>query len=292
MITYLFIAAILFSVNQTADERLHQLFENHWEFSLQTNPLFATGQGDHRFNDRLPETSLEALEVRYHETIRFLSRMDYISRDELSEDNRLHYDIFRIQLENSIRAYDLNDHLLPLNGWWDYHATFADLGNRVPLNNRTDYENYLTRLQAFPDYNSGYIERMQKGIDLGFVRPNAVFDDYLASVAAHVADDVTESRLFGPFENFPASLDNEDREELRERAKAILENIVIPEFERLHNFLRDEYIPATTETIGITEVPGGEEYYNYLVEMYTTMEITPAKSIRQDSMRWHEFVLR
>ena len=262
---------------QTDTDKLLALFNDHREYSLQTSPFFATGQGDHRFNDRLPETSLEALEVRYHETIRFLSRMDYISRDELSEDNRLHYDIFRIQLENSIRAYELNDHLLPLNGWWDYHATFADLGNRVPLNNRTDYEHYLTRLQAFPDYNSGYIERMQKGIDLGFVRPNAVFDDYLASVAAHLADDVTESRLFGPFENFPASLDNEDREELRERAKAILENIVIPEFERLHNFLRDEYIPVATETIGITEVPGGEEYYNYLVEMYTTMEITPAE---------------
>ncbi|MCC5940798.1 MAG: DUF885 domain-containing protein [Balneolaceae bacterium] len=275
MVKLLLIFALLSSTVQTADERLQLLFDDHWEYSLQTNPLFATGQGDHRFNDRLPETSLEALDVRHHDTLRFLSLMDNIAREELSEENRIHYDIFKIQLENSLRAYENNDHLLPLNGWWDYHATFADLGNRVPLNNHRDYENYLARLEAFPEYNSGYLERMQKGIELGFVRPKAVFDDYLASVAAHVVDDASDSRLFEPFKNFPASIDDEQREKLRERAQSVIGSIVIPEFEKLHNFLRDEYIPAATETIGITEVPGGDKYYQYLVEMYTTMEITP-----------------
>ncbi len=268
---------------QTDTNKLLTLFDDHWEYSLQTNPLFATGQGDHRFNDQLPQTGLEALEVRYHETQRFLSRMDNIYRNELSDDNRVHYDIFKIQLENAIRSYENYDHLLPLNGWWDYHATFADLGNRVPLNNTADYENYLARLQAFPDYNSGYIERMEKGIEIGFVRPKTVFDDYLASVAAHITDDVTNSRLFEPFENFPSSVTDQQREELTARAKEILRETVIPEFTRLHDFLRDEYIPAATETIAITEVPGGEGYYNYLVEMYTTMEIT-ADEIHQTGL--------
>jgi len=51
----------------------------------------------------------------------------------------------------------------------------------------------------------------------------------------------------------------------------------VPEYERLYNFLRDEYIPASTETLGITEVPGGEEYYQYLIELHTTLDRSAAE---------------
>jgi uncharacterized protein (DUF885 family) len=198
-----------------------------------------------------------------------------IDSEELSDEQRVNYEIFKLQLENSIQSFELNNHLLPLNGWWDYHSTFADLGNRVPFRNSKDYENYLSRLAAFPEYNGGYIERMKKGIELGFVRPKIVFDNYLASVEAHIPDDVTDSRLFEPFNEFPASVSEEDQAQLRARAMEVLSNVVIPEYEKLVQFLVDEYIPASTETIGITEVSGGTEYYQFLVELNTTMEITP-----------------
>ncbi len=257
------------------ENRLQNLFDDYWEYTLETSPLFATNQGDHRFNDRLSDSSLEGLEQDYKRNREFLDRLVRISPESLDEASRINYDIFRIQIENAIRSYELNDHLLPLNGWWDYHATFADLANRVPLNNELDFENYLSRLEAFADYNSGYIERMRRGAELGFVRPAQSFDDYLPSISAHIVDDATESRLYEPFENLPRSIDDQKNRELRERAVSILKEVVIPEFERLHAFLEEEYIPAAAEEIGITQVPGGEEYYRYLVESYTTMEMTP-----------------
>ena len=257
------------------DQQLLQLFEDHWEYTLQSNPLTATSEGDPRFDDLLPATGLNALEERYHQNLRFLALLEEIDRGELGMEHRVNYDIFKLQLENSINSYESNHHLLPLNGWWDYHSTFADLGNRVSLRNSEDYENYLSRLEDFPEYNAGYIERMRKGMELGIVRPKIVFENYLASVEAHIHEDVTESRLFEPFENFPATVDNEDRERLRAHAEEILKTVVIPEYEKLQRFLVDEYIPASSESIGITEVSGGEEYYQFLVEMNTTMDITP-----------------
>jgi len=259
----------------SSEDRLQNVFDDHWEHRLQTNPLFATNQGDHRFNDRLPESDLSALERRNRQNREFLYRLESIERDDLSEESQLNHDIFKIQIENAIRSYELNDHLLPLNGWWDYHAVFADLANRVPLNTTEDYENYLSRLSAFPGYNSGYIERMRAGLELGFVRPQAVFEDYLASVEAHIVDDAEESNLFEPFKEFPEGVSEEDRDRLRSEALDVLADTVVPEFERLRDFLRDEYIPGAADEIGITSVPAGEEYYQYLVQMYTTMEITP-----------------
>lgn len=276
MLQTLLILLFLFfqTSGNTEQDKLQKLFEDHWEYSLQTNPLFATSQGDNRYNDQLPATDLEAIEKQYQKLQEFLARLHEISKDELSEKNRINYDIFEIQLQNSIRAYELNHHLLPLNGWWDYHASFANLADDVPLNTIEDYENYVSRLSAFPDYNGGYIERMRKGIELGIMRPRIVFEDYVASIEALITDSPEEHRLYDPFKEFPDSFGELERERLAERGSDMLAEIVIPEFQRLRDFLIDEYIPNTTETIGITKIPGGEEYYDYLIEDHTTLDIS------------------
>ncbi len=273
---YIFTFLLLFLAAdpQTDMQKLQALFDDHREYTLQSNPLFATSQGVHDFNDRLPETGLKAQEEQHHQTGKFLHRLEEIDRNNLPEEDQLNYDIFEILLNNSIRAFELNDHLLPLNGWWDYHATFADLANRMPLNNVRDYENYLSRLKAFPDYNTGYLERMKKGLELGIVRPKIVFDDYPASVSAHITENAEENRLFEPFKNFPESVSEDDRNRLKEKGKRVIAEVVIPEFSRLHDFLVDEYIPGSADEIGITEIPGGSEYYQYLIETHTTMEIS------------------
>lgn len=278
---------LLFSLSilpdKSATELFLELLDDHWEHTLRENPLLATGQGDHRFNDQLPESDLEAMEADYESNKEFLRRLNAIPRDSVSSEHQVNFDIFRIQLENAIQNYELNGHLLPLNGWWDYHASFADLANRVPLNTLEDYENYLSRLRAFSGYNAGYIERLNRGAEIGFVRPKLVFDDYLESIEALIPESAKESLLFDPFENFPAQIDEDVRESLKEEAAEVIQNSVLAEFQKLHDFLAEEYLPAASKTIGIRDVPGGDAYYGYLVKSYTTMDIT-AEEIHQTGL--------
>ncbi len=280
----LFPIIILFASCSYPEEDLYELFEDHYEYRLQTDPLFATDQGVNRLNDKLPDSSLEALEDQYMQNQQFFDRLESISYQRLSREDQINYDIFKLQLENEIRNYELNGHLLPLNGWWDYHATFADLPNRVPLNNRNDYENYLKRLEAFSTFNEGFIERMEKGIEENWVRPKVVFDNYVESVESHITDDPSESVLFEPFKNFPVSIEPEDRELLISQAEEVIRNDVVPEYEKLRDFLTDIYIPNSAESIGITDLEGGTEYYRFLIRRYTTLDLTP-QEIHQEGLR-------
>ena len=266
LFAFLFITAqpVMETGNEQAE--LQQLFDDHWQYMLQSNPLFATAQGVHHYNDQLPDTDLDAAEQSYHKSKEFLERLEQIKREGLDEGDQLNYDIFQNMLENSVRAYELNDHLLPLNGWWDYHASFANIADDVPLETVEDYQDYLERLAAFPEYNGGYIERMRRGIEMGIVRPKIVFNDYVASIEALISDSPEEHRLFNPFEEYPEKFSDEEKARLSKRAKEVLADIVIPEYARLRNFLVEEYIPNTTETIGITEIPGGMDYYDYLIQ--------------------------
>ncbi len=272
---YLLLIAFLLSSCISEERKLENLFHDHWGYTLSINPLFATNQGEHMYNDRLPASNLAALERQYEIDKEFQYRLELIDRSSLSDEDQLNYDIFQVQIENSINAYERNHHLLPLNGWWDYHAVIADLPNRVPLNNVEDYENYISRLEQFADYNSGYIERMETGIAEGVVRPKAVFDDYLVSIETNIKEDIRESALFEPFNNFQERVGAEDRDRLIERAESVLESVVMPEFLRLRDFLRDEYIPNSADEIGISDIAGGQEYYRYLVEQFTTLDLSP-----------------
>lgn len=282
-LTLLLLFSLSILPDKSATESFLELLDDHWEYTLRENPLFATSQGDHRFNDQLPKTGLEAMEAAYESNKEFLERLTAIPRDSISSEHQVNYDIFRIQLENSIQNYEKNGHLLPLNGWWDYHASFADLANRVPLNTLEDYENFLSRLRAFPAYNAGYIERLNHGAEIGFVRPTLVFEDYLDSIEALIPESAEGSLLFEPFEDFPAQIDEEGRESLKKEAAEVIRNSVLAEFQKLHDFLAEEYLPAASETIGITGVPGGDAYYDFLVKSYTTMDIT-ADEIHQTGL--------
>ena len=258
----------------TDSEKLHQLFDDYWEFTLESNPLFATSQGDSRFNHLLPDSSPDAAEQNYRIQGYFLDRLGAVPKEDLSAEDQINFDILYLQLENARRAYETGHHLLPLNGWWDYHATFADLPNRVPLRTLSDYRNYLTRLRSFPVYNQGYIDRMRMGIEQGMVRPSVVFEDYLDSIESLIADQPEQSRFFEPFEQLPSSIPAEDQSLLREQALSIISDSVMPQYRKLLAFLASEYLPSATATIGISEVPGGAEYYQHLIEYYTTLQIT------------------
>lgn len=249
----------------TESEKLHNLFDVYYaEIDSNRTP-----------SDQLADASIETIEKGVEHRRSVWLKLNEIIRDSLNRDDQIAKDIFRIQLESSVKAFELNHHLMPLNGWWDYYATFAELPNQSSFRNVNDYENYLSKMANFTRHNGEYIHRMEKGIEIGFVRPKVVFDLYTPSVEAHIVDDVTESLLYAPFEDFPSSVSEADRERLKAEGIRIIREVVVPEYTRLRDFLVNTYIPAATETIGITEVPGGRAYYEYLVKDYTTLDLTP-----------------
>jgi uncharacterized protein (DUF885 family) len=50
---------------------------------------------------------------------------------------------------------------------------------------------------------------------------------------------------------------------------------VVPAFRRLHDFLRDEYMPSTRATAGFFDLPDGRAWYAFLVRSNTTTNLTP-----------------
>ncbi|MBW3600754.1 MAG: DUF885 domain-containing protein, partial [Planctomycetes bacterium] len=261
----------------SADEaaELHQLFDDAWEFDLEEDPLWATHVGDHRANDELPEATIEAHQRRRDAKQEFLDRLAAIERDDLSQPDRISYDIFERLLRDELAEYDFQTHLTPITNRWGFHIDFAELPKNVPLETARDYENYIARLNAFRRYTAEHIELMRRGIRDGLVLPGVVLEGYQDTIEPHVVENPEQSLLFAPFGEFPDRVNGGERERLTDAAKTAIRESIVPAYRDFLTFMQKEYLPATRGSIGAAALPRGRDFYRHRVRKFTTLDLAP-----------------
>src|SRR6267142_1954597 len=86
--------AIPASAAPDAEASLRQVLDAEWEWRLAQFPERATGDGDHRFDDRLTDRSTAAIALRREHHRQFLAAVRAIDRTALQGEDRLSWDIF------------------------------------------------------------------------------------------------------------------------------------------------------------------------------------------------------
>ncbi len=64
-------------------QKLYELFDSEWQWTLENNPTFASYLGDKRYNARWDDVSLSALEARNRRRVDALARLKQIDRSKL-----------------------------------------------------------------------------------------------------------------------------------------------------------------------------------------------------------------
>ena len=154
-----------------AAEQLHQLFEDRFDWRLQESPEFAMSLGDYTPADRIRDTSLTAIERRHKDTIGFLIRLHAISKADLSEDDRLNYELFELRLINSVTGHGFRTWLAPVGGRSGPHQSLPQMHERVRFKSADDYANYCTRLEQMPGSIRNIIKLMKLGLKEGRTPP-------------------------------------------------------------------------------------------------------------------------
>ena len=99
----------------------------------------------------------------------------------------------------------------------------------------------------------------------------------LPQLQAHVVAKPEDSLYFGPVRDMPADFSAADRERLTAAYRAAIETKVVPSYRRLHDFMRDEYLPKSRTSVGLDALPDGKAWYEYNVRDVTTTDYTPAQ---------------
>jgi uncharacterized protein (DUF885 family) len=260
-------------MNKTKEDlRLEELFRREWEHNFIKSPEFATIMGDNRFNDKLSNLSFEEINLSLNHEKKVLDELNGFNISELNETNKISHQLYLEQTENHIKSHEFKEYLMPLNQMHGIHTFFARLVSMSPFKNENDYENYLSRLKAFPKYIDQVIELMKEGIKVGLSVPKIAMADVPNQISRQLLDDITESSFYTPLKKDIVS------ENLRQTIyKSIKDNVYEP-FKKLENYIKNEYIPNSRDSIGLSDLPNGENYYNFKLKSLTTTNLT-AKEI-------------
>lgn len=263
------------AAEQEPSEKLSRLFADDWEFYLESNPLFATTYGDRRYNDRLPDPSIAAEERRNATAKQYLGRLAQIDREALSAGDRTNYDIYKRLKENDVREFEFRTYLLPITNRSGFHVEFPELPDNVPLKTVEDYENYIARLEKFKSYTEAHIAVMRQGLKTGYTLPGVVLEGIEGTIEPHIVDDPTQSVLYKPFQDFPAGVDEAQREQLSQKGRDAIKTSVVPGYRLFLEFVTKDYVPGARSNIAAASLPNGKAFYEHRVRMYTTLPLTP-----------------
>jgi uncharacterized protein (DUF885 family) len=256
-------------------EELNTLLADDWEFTLKENPLFATSYGDHRFDDKLDDVSLAAHIRRDEQNKKFLDRLNEINYDALSEADQLNFKLFQKQLENALTENTFKTYLMPITNRTGFHVFFPQIPERLILKTVKDYQNYISRLNAFYSYTNQHIELMKKGLEEGYILPKIVVQNIETALDPHIVESAEKSLLFKPFENLPEHFDEPTKKKLISDAKDAILSSVVTGYKEFKKFMLSDYTPACRESIAASDLPDGKTFYEFRVKKFTTLDVSP-----------------
>ena len=262
---------------------LHQLFQDHWDAWMRFDPLTATYVGDQRYNDRLPTATDAAFQNWREQLIIFRTRLEGITRQELTSDDQLNYDLFSHLVVNEIAEVGFNAYRLPISRSGGFHLMFPDIFQIMPFEEVQDYANYISRLAGFKQYAHENIELMRLGLLTGYIPPRCTLTDLNEQIKALIVTDPGASVLYQPFKHFPTQISEPDRKKLSEAAEKAILDSVVPGYHELLQFVEGEYLPAARESIDTAELPEGESFYTHRIYYFTSLHLS-AQQVHQTGL--------
>ncbi|MFT4643498.1 MAG: hypothetical protein ACI89R_001350, partial [Candidatus Azotimanducaceae bacterium] len=246
--------------------------ENESNGSSATLDKIITEYQDHESYDK-EEYPLGLYTKEYYKSIAefaksTLDKLEKIEADGLSETETISLDLLKFNLKDQIAYYEFEQYLNPLLSDYGFHSSLTY--NVRPLTNYDDIKKYLNTLNAIPEYVNQHFVNLREGLEKGVSQPLVIFKGYESTYDSNIVDNYEDSYYYSPFKNLPKDLTNEQKDSVLNAARVAIEKSVTPEFKRIKKFFETEYFPKTRTSIGISETPNGEAFYQDRINFYTT----------------------
>ncbi len=208
-----------------------------------------------------------------------LEKLKKLELTNLSETEKISVELLKFKLQETIDYTAFERYLNPLLSDAGFHVSLPYMVR--PITNYKQAKEYLSKLNALPTYVDQNLALIQEGLDKGVSQPKVIFKGYESTYNTHIVDVVEDSFFFTPFKDVVSVLTENQSDSVIDAAKKTIKQNVIPQFKRIKTFFEEEYLPKTRTTLGVSETPGGLDYYQNRINYYTTSTQYSADDIHQ-----------
>jgi uncharacterized protein (DUF885 family) len=261
---------------QTADQQFEQLYKSEWTWREQQFPGY--DDEDRASNDkdaRLPSVNAKAQQERYAYWNDVLKKLAAIKPSDLSPENQINYEVFKPQIEDLAAHVRFRDYEMPLNSDTQFWTNLGFMSGR-PFKSAAGAHAYIARLNDMPRYFDEQIANMRAGMKRGFTVPRVVLEGRDVSITTFTNIKTPEdSEFYNPFKKLPSSIPADEQAALRADAVKAINDSVLPSYNKLLKFYREEYLPHARTTLAAEALPDGKAFYRQQIKEYTTLDLDP-----------------
>ena len=250
------------------------LLQNYNEDRMWFFPFESTMAGETKWNHHLPNkltsASKDSLKAMYGKYYLALKNYD---PSKLQGEEAISYEILKWECEVNLDEEDLDERLLPLNQFESLHltmGTYASGEGAQPFKTVKDYDNWLERLISYSSWLDTAEVRMKEGIRKGIVLPKELTVKLIPQFDEMTHKDVSAHLFYSPIKKLPENFTTEDKNRLTAAYVDVIKNKLLPRFDKMTAFLKNEYLTASRTSAGIGELPGGKTYYAAKLKEQTT----------------------
>ena len=266
---------------QSEHDRLFALFAAADEKDLELNPLSALFRGDMRYADRLGDFLTDEYNAQSVANAQAnLAGLEAIDREALNPTDRIAYDVFEYNQRETLKGFSPAilsvTEVRPVNhfsGFHTFYPTFASGEGTAPFKTLEDYENNLKRHTEYVELTDRAIAKFREGEAAGIYETKLTIGNVIEQLDTQLALPLEESPLWGPVTMLPESFSAADKTRLTAEYRTSVEAINAAHT-RLRDYLRDQYLPKARDTVGLSQMKGGQALYEYMIESTTTLPLT------------------
>jgi uncharacterized protein (DUF885 family) len=254
---------------------LNDLLHEQWEYTMRTNPIYASILGDKRYNDQVDDFSQQAIDDNLEQSRRFLARFEAIDTTGFPDQEILNKQLMVRDLSMTLEGARFKPWEMSVNQFSGIHIDAPQLVSILSFENVKDYEDYIARLKQLPRLFDQTVVQMRKGMADGLMPPRILLEQVVTQANGIATTPAQQSPFIHPFDKFPDAVPEADRKRLRDAGLAAVRDSVIPAYVKFTSFVRNEYAPKGRTEPGVWSLPDGPERYAFRVKESTTTDLTP-----------------
>ncbi len=250
---------------------LAALLRESWEAELEEDPFLATLLGDHRFDDRVPDLSREAIAHRREVELSELTRARAME-SEIAPEDLVTYRLFVDIHESAIALHVCESELWNDSPVSNLVVALNQIAQLHSFRTADDARTYVARVRGFARMFDQDLDNLRAGAASGRVAPRTSLERLIELVDRTIASPSSEWTVVTVPLASAEALTEDERASLRTELLAAIESDVRPAIVRFGAGLTADILPHARDSAheGISSLPDGAACYAANIRHHTS----------------------
>ena len=269
-------------VNCKSEEKavnFSELTNGYFDGKNELSPLDATLNGQNEYNDQLQFEMTDSYRTKQKSFFdKYETELSKVDEIKLNSEEKISYEIIKWEVSIGKDLLKQPANLMPVHQFWGTHLTMGQYAGGTaaqPFKTEKDYRNFLKRMDLYAVWMDLAMVYMKKGMAKGIVLPKELTIKVIPEFEDMITAKVEENLFYTTIKTMPTTFSEAVKKDLTDKYTTAINDKLTPCFNKMAQFLKEEYLPASRSTSGIGSLPFGKELYAIYVKQWTTTEMTP-----------------